>query len=371
MLEVEGERTDPDRSASTDSLPPLSPPLVQVRDLAVHFKVQGAAPPAIRMPRDLPDVARVLFSAIVPRPESVLRAVDGVTFHIGEGETLGLVGESGSGKSTTGRALVRLEKPLRGHLEIDGIDVRSARGGILKQLRRRVQMVFQDPYASLNPRMTLGEIVAEPLFALGLERDPARAQERVKELLNRCGLDPRMVHRYPHEFSGGQRQRIAIARALAPGPKLIVADEPVSALDVSIQAQIVNLLAELQRSLGLSMLFIAHDLAVVRHISQRVAVMYLGRIVEVGTTRALFTEPLHPYTRALLSAVPVPDPKVQRRRGLKVVEGDVPSPLSPPRGCPFHPRCPDAKDRCREDAPVIKIGRLDRPFACHVAHGEV
>ena len=360
----------PPASRTSDTSPPATPPLVQVRDLAVSFKVPNATPPSLRMPRDLPDVARALFGAIVPRRENALRAVDGVSFHIEAGETLGLVGESGSGKSTTGRALVRLERPSRGVVNIDDIDVRRAKGGALKKLRRRVQMVFQDPYASLNPRMTVGDILEEPLVALGVEKRKKAREERVRELMSQCGLDPRLIRRYPHEFSGGQRQRIAIARALAPGPKVLIADEPVSALDVSIQAQIVNLLENLQQSLGLSLLFIAHDLAVVRHISQRVAVMYLGRIVEVAPKQKLYEDPLHPYTRALLAAAPTPEPKVERNKARILLEGDLPSPLSPPKGCAFHPRCPDATERCRVDEPVLKIGKLDRPVACHVAHGE-
>jgi oligopeptide/dipeptide ABC transporter ATP-binding protein len=353
-----------------ESLPPVAPPLVQVRDLAVHYKVPAIAPPGSRMPQDLPDLARIMFSAIVPTSEINLRAVDGIDLHIEDGETLGLVGESGCGKSTLGRAFVRLEEPARGKILLDDIDLHRARGRKLKDVRRSVQMIFQDPYASLNPRMTVGDTILEPMRALGVGANERERKERLADLMERCGLDPRMARRYPHEFSGGQRQRVAIARALAPGPRLIVADEPVSALDVSIQAQILNLLEELQRSLSLTMLFIAHDLAVVRHISHRIAVMYLGRLVEVAPSPLLCADPLHPYTRALLSAVPSPDPKTARTAERIVLKGDPPSPLRPPKGCAFWPRCSEAVERCKRETPVLKIGKLGRPVACHVAHDE-
>jgi oligopeptide transport system ATP-binding protein len=353
-----------------DSLPPTAPPLVQLRDVHVHFSLPHFAPPTTRMPRDLPDLGRMLFGALVPRSETIVRAVDGVSLHLAEGETLGLVGESGCGKSTLGRTLVRLARPKQGKVIVDDIDVHAAHLGKLRKVRRAVQMIFQDPYASLDPRMTVGDIVAEPMGALGVESSGRAQRERAQDLLERCGLDPRLVRRYPHEFSGGQRQRIAIARALAPEPRVIVADEPVSALDVSIQAQILGLLEELREQLSLSMIFVAHDLAVVRHISHRVAVMYLGRVVETGPVAAVVDDPLHPYTRALIAAVPSPTPAVARKRGRVALQGDVPSALAPPTGCAFHPRCPDAVDRCREDAPLLKMGSLSRPVACHVAHDE-
>jgi oligopeptide transport system ATP-binding protein len=360
------------RPLPVDSLPPTAPPLVQVRDLEVQYRVAAVAPPSSRsLPRDLPDLARIMFGAVAPRSDAVLRAVDDVSFHIKEGETLGLVGESGCGKSTLGRALVQLERPRRGSVLIGDLDVQSCHGAKLKRLRRTVQMIFQDPYASLNPRMTVGEIVTEPMAVLGTEPSVELRLERARELLELCGLERGMIRRYPHELSGGQRQRIAIARALAPSPRVIVADEPVSALDVSIQAQILNLLGRLQSELKLTMLFISHDLAVVRHVSQRIAVMYLGRIVETGPAASLTDAPLHPYTRALLAAVPNPDPVRARQQKLSLLEGDVPSPLTPPPGCAFHTRCVDVVARCRKEAPLLKLGRLARPVACHVAHDEV
>jgi oligopeptide/dipeptide ABC transporter ATP-binding protein len=357
------------RPKPRESIPPTEQPLLTVRDLAVHFRVASTHKDG-GLPKDLPDVARALVGAIRPPKQLTVKAVDGVSFHIARGETLGLVGESGCGKSTTGRAVMRLERPRAGKVLLDDLDVHRARGGSRRKVRRASQMVFQDPYSSLDPRMTIGEIVREPLRSLGPEKSGKDQRARVIELLDRVGFGERDAGRYPHELSGGQRQRVAIARALAPQPKLLVADEPVSALDVSIQAQIVNLLVELQEELNLSMLFIAHDLAVVRHVSHRIAVMYLGRLVEVGLAEGLVEEPLHPYTRALLSAVPVPDPEIERRRRHIVLGGDVPSPLSPPTGCAFHPRCSEAVDRCAQDAPLLKIGKLERPVACHVAHGE-
>ena len=351
-----------------ESMPPTERPLLQVRDLAVHF--------AIRAQREGPkgavpegkDIAKSLLRALRPSRNVAIRAVDGVSFYVQRGETLGLVGESGCGKSTTGRALVRLEKMKAGKITLGDIDVHKARGAELQKVRRQVQMVFQDPYGSLNPRMTIGELVAEPLASLGVEKDKNKRQEKVAELLERVGLGANLASRFPHEFSGGQRQRIATARALAPNPALIIADEPVSALDVSVQAQIVNLFEELREALNLAMLFIAHDLAVVRHLSDRIAVMYFGRIVEVGASEALVNDPLHPYTRALLDAVPVPDPHAPIKETNDL--GDIPSHLNPPRGCAFHPRCKEAVDRCLVEAPLLKIGKLERPVACHVTHGE-
>jgi oligopeptide transport system ATP-binding protein len=332
--------------------------LIEVTDLAVHFATKstrwigGDSPP--------------------------LRAVDGVSFSIARGETLGLVGESGCGKSTTGRALLQLQQPTGGSVRFDGIELTQlwrSRFGTpiwspeLRELRRRMQMIFQDPYASLNPRMTVEDLIAEPLriFRVG---DRARIAFQVRELLEQVGMDPRYRHRYPHEFSGGQRQRIGIARALALRPELIVCDEPISALDVSIQAQILNLLAELRRTLSLTYLFIAHDLAAVRHIADRIAVMYAGAIVEVGPSDAVSARPLHPYTRALIAAVPRPDPIGERTRLQLMAAGEAPSPLSPPSGCRFHPRCPIAIARCHSEVPPLLPApeEPNRIVACHVVN---
>ncbi|MEZ4415511.1 MAG: ATP-binding cassette domain-containing protein [Gemmatimonadota bacterium] len=305
-------------------------PLVRVRDLAVHFPIRRG---------------------LLRRQVGAIRAVDGVDLDIRAGETLGLVGESGSGKSTTGRALLRLQPATSGTVEFDGVDLASLAPPALRRLRRDMQIVFQDPMASLNPRRTVGDTVREPLdiHALGT---PAERRARTQVLLERVGLDPAFASRYPHEFSGGQRQRVGIARALATGPRFVVADEPISALDVSIQAQIVNLLADLKEDLGLTYLFIAHDLAMVRHLSDRVAILYLGRVAEIGPTRAVFDAPRHPYTRALLSSIPIPDPS-RRARSAPLVPGELPDPAHPPAGCRFHPRCPLATDLCRRQAPVL------------------
>ncbi len=300
-----------------------------------------------------------------------VQAVDGVTFEIERGETLGLVGESGCGKSTTGRAIIRLNPPTGGRIFFDGQDVTEVKGAELRRLRKRMQMIFQDPYASLDPRMTAGGIIAEPLdiHEVGKPRD---RQERVKELLQTVGLNPAYASRYPHEFSGGQRQRIGVARALALQPDLIVADEPISALDVSIQAQIINLLERLQGEFGLTYLFIAHDLSVVRHISDRTAVMYLGRVVETSGSRDLNLRPLHPYTVALLSAVPIPDPVVESRRRRIILKGDVPSPVNPPSGCRFHTRCwlrekLGNPERCVTEDPELRLLDTRHEVACHFA----
>ena len=338
-----------------------SSPLVEVSDLRVDFQIPVAG------------------SWL--RSRQSLQAVNGVSFAIARGETLGLVGESGCGKSTTGRALLQLLRPSGGSVRFDGRELTNlwrTRFGVhvwseeLRDLRREMQMIFQDPYASLNPRMTVEQLVSEPLrtFRAG---SSAQIATQVKELLVQVGLDPRYRRRYPHEFSGGQRQRIGIARALALKPRFIVCDEPISALDVSIQAQILNLLAELRRSLGLTYLFIAHDLAAVRHISERIAVMYLGAIVEVGSSEELCARPLHPYTQALISAVPVPDPVRERARKHLPVRGDPPSPLHPPSGCRFHPRCPIAIDRCRSEIPALKAlpNEPQRFVACHLAGSTV
>jgi len=301
---------------------------------------------------------------IFQRKVGAVQAVDGINFEVRQGETLGLVGESGCGKSTAGRSILQLYRPTEGEVIFEGVDLVQIGGERLRRMRRRMQMIFQDPYASLNPRMTVGSIVAEPLEIHNLARGKEK-QARVQELLRVVGLNPYFANRYPHEFSGGQRQRIGIARALAVNPAFIVADEPISALDVSIQAQVINLLEELQNQFNLTYLFIAHDLSVVRHISDRVAVMYLGRIVELADRDELYLHPAHPYTKALLSAVPIPDPRIERKRERIILTGDVPTPVNPPSGCRFHTRCPIAIDVCSQVDPEWRDIGTKHMVACH------
>ncbi len=322
----------------------MTAPLLEVKGLRMHFPIT---------------------EGIVRRHKvGEVKAVDGISFTVQRGETLGLVGESGCGKTTTGRCILRLEKPTAGEIIYDGVDIASLSQKDLIKLRQKIQVIFQDPFSSLNPRMKVGQIIAEPMYVHAIEPDAGKREARVRELLTVCGLNARFADRYPHEMSGGQRQRVGIARALAMNPEFIVCDEPVSALDVSIQAQVINLLEDLREKFGLTYLFIAHDLSVVRHLCQRVAVMYLGRIVELADSDELFDNPQHPYTKALLAAVPVPDPLVEQDRVFRPVQGEVPSPINPPSGCVFHPRCSIAVDSCRQDRPESREIRPGHFVAC-------
>jgi len=320
----------------------MSEPVLQVRDLKKHFPVR---------------------TGLLQRAGGTVFAVDGVSFSINEGETLGLVGESGCGKSTVGRTVLRLIDPTDGEIRIGGADITRLNKAELRPYRRQMQIIFQDPFSSLDPRMSAGDIVAEPLRVHGIAKG-GEVRKMVAALFERVGLRKAQMDNYPHQFSGGQRQRIGIARALALQPKLIVGDEPVSALDVSIQAQVLNLMLDLQKEMGLAYLFISHNLAVVEHISHRIAVMYLGRIVEATDKTTLFTRALHPYTEQLLLAVPVPDPRVKRQK--RVLQGDVPSPVNPPSGCHFHTRCPYVVDRCRAESPALREVRPGQLVACHL-----
>ena len=319
-------------------------PLLEVTDLKMYFPITKG----------------IIFQ----RQVGAIKAVDGLTFSMYKGETLGLVGESGCGKSTTGRAILQLYRPTSGEVLFEGVELTETKGESLRKMRRRMQMIFQDPYASLNPRMTVGSIIGEPLEVHKIGANKRERQERVQELLRTVGLNPYFVNRYPHEFSGGQRQRIGVARALAVNPAFIICDEPISALDVSIQAQIINLLEDLQEELGLTYLFIAHDLSVVRHISDRIAVMYLGKIVELAGRDDLYANPMHPYTQALLSAVPIPDPVIEKTRQRIILEGDVPSPANPPQGCNFSTRCPRVMDICKVQDPEFKEDSDGHYVAC-------
>jgi len=323
--------------------------LLEVKDLKMHFPVGGGF--------------------LSSKPMGYVKAVDGISFTVKRGETLGLVGESGCGKTTTGRCILQLYKPTSGQVIFDGQDLTSLKTKQMRAMRREMQVIFQDPYSSLNPRMTAGNIIGEPLIVHSLVNNKTEYREKVAELLTNVGLNPYMADRFPHEFSGGQRQRIGVARALSVSPKFIVADEPVSALDVSIQAQIINLLEDLQEQFNLTYLFIAHDLSVVRHISDRVGVMYLGHMVELAERNEIYRNPAHPYTKALLSAVPIPDPVLDAQRDRVLLTGEVPSPLNPPSGCVFHPRCPVANDTCSQVIPELREVEPQHHSACFLSTG--
>ena len=331
-------------ATATATAKPADETLVQVRNLKMHFPVTEGA--------------------IIPRVVAHVKAVNGITFDIKKGETLGLVGESGCGKTTTGRCILQLEKATSGEIIYDGKDLTKLNKEEMRPMRQRIQVIFQDPYSSLNPRMTIGDIIAEPMMVHKTEPDAAARDKRVRELLSVCGLNPKFAERYPHEMSGGQRQRVGIARALAVRPEFIICDEAVSALDVSIQAQVINLLEDLREQFDLTYLFISHDLSVVRHLCQRVAVMYLGNMVELAETDELFDNPLHPYTQALLEAVPIPDPEIEQARAHKIIKGEIPSPINPPPGCVFHPRCPIAVDGCKQHVPEFREVKPGHWVAC-------
>jgi len=341
--------TMPSTEAQSGSQAQSGDILLEVKDLKMYFPVTTGL--------------------IFQRAVAYIKAVDGVNFFVRRGETLGLVGESGCGKTTTGRCILQLYKPTGGSIIFEGQDLTTLSTRQMRAKRREMQVIFQDPFSSLNPRMTAGNIIGEPLIVHGLVNNKTEYRERIAELLQNVGLNPYMADRFPHEFSGGQRQRIGVARALSVDPKLIVCDEPVSALDVSIQAQVINLLEDLQEKYGLTYLFIAHDLSVVRHISDRVAVMYLGKVVEVADRNEIYRNPLHPYTKALLSAVPIPDPVIDAQRERIILTGEVPSPLNPPSGCVFHPRCPAAIDECSQVLPELREVEPNHWAACIRATG--
>ena len=327
-------------SAQTDT----TKPLVEIRNLKKYFPVTEGI--------------------VIQKTVAEVKAIDDISFKILKGETLGLVGESGCGKTTTGRCILQLERPTSGQIIYDGTDMDTVDRRELNKLRQRIQVIFQDPYSSLNPRMKIGQIISEPMRVHGIEPDPVTRNKRVGELLSVCGLSPKMADRYPHEMSGGQRQRVGIARALSLNPEFIVCDEAVSALDVSIQAQVINLLEDLRDEFDLTYLFIAHDLSVVRHLCHRVAVMYLGKLVELAECDELFDNPLNPYTQALLGSVPIPDPEIERQREHRVIKGEVPSPMNPPSGCVFHPRCPSAVENCKEEIPELREIKPGHWVAC-------
>ncbi|MCH6578506.1 MAG: ABC transporter ATP-binding protein [Proteobacteria bacterium] len=334
------ERTE----AVTVSTPVGNEPIIEVKGLKMYFPISEG----------------VVFT----RKVAEVKAVDGISFHIRKGETFGLVGESGCGKTTTGRCILQLEQATEGQIFFEGVNIAELDRRELNALRQKIQVIFQDPYSSLNPRMKIGDIIGEPMRVHGIEPDADKRQARVSELLSICGLDPKFADRYPHEMSGGQRQRVGIGRALALNPEFIICDEPVSALDVSIQAQVINLLEDLRDEFGLTYLFIAHDLSVVRHLCHRVAVMYLGKIVELAECDELYDNPIHPYTQALLAAVPVPDPEIESKREHTVMKGEVPSPINPPSGCVFHPRCPLAVEGCRSVVPELREIKPGHWVAC-------
>ncbi|MCH9050422.1 MAG: ABC transporter ATP-binding protein [Proteobacteria bacterium] len=335
----------PEKTAAvTVSTPVGNAPIIEVKGLKMYFPISEG----------------VVFS----RKVAEVKAVDGISFHIRKGETFGLVGESGCGKTTTGRCILQLEQATEGQIFFEGVNIAELDRRELSALRQKIQVIFQDPYSSLNPRMKIGDIIGEPMRVHGIEPDADKRHARVSELLSICGLDPKFADRYPHEMSGGQRQRVGIGRALALNPEFIICDEPVSALDVSIQAQVINLLEDLRDEFGLTYLFIAHDLSVVRHLCHRVAVMYLGKIVELAECDELYDNPIHPYTQALLAAVPVPDPEIESKREHKVMKGEVPSPINPPSGCVFHPRCPMAVEGCRSVVPELREIKPGHWVAC-------